>query len=173
MTEVEKHIDFYIENIGSHNHAILYFNLGVLNFGMNKFSKALFWFNKIINEAHKYKRSVTVMHLSRLLRLLVFLELGHFDIMENQLRSTIRYIAKKGPHLAFDQALLKYIRKIASCNSSSELTSLYKELLTTLLKISKDPAETKTQELFDFISWVESKVKGKPFAEIAYRKHNP
>lgn len=172
VTEVQKEIDFYKENIGLHNHAILYFNLGVLNFGMNKFSKALFWFNEIINESHKYKRSVTVTHLSRLLRLLVFLELGHTDIIENQLRSTIRYIAKQGPQLAFDQAFLKYIRKIISSNHPSELTNLYKEMLSTLLKIAKDPAEAKTQELFDFISWVESKIKGKSFAEIVYRKHN-
>ncbi|HRG53129.1 MAG TPA: hypothetical protein PLL00_09855, partial [Bacteroidia bacterium] len=124
-------------------------------------------------ESHKYKRSVTVTHLSRLLRLLVFLELGHTDIIENQLRTTIRYIAKQGPQLAFDQAFLKYIRKIISSNHPSELTNLYKEMLSTLLKIAKDPAEAKTQELFDFISWVESKIKGKSFAEIVYRKHNP
>ena len=103
VMEVQKNIDFYRENISVHNHAILYFNLGVLNFGMNKFSKALFWFNEIINGSYKHKRSISVTHMTRILRILVFFEMGNTDIIENQLRSTTRHIAKHGPQLAFDR----------------------------------------------------------------------
>lgn len=171
VTEVQKNIDFYIQNIGPHNLAVLYFNLAVLNFGLKKFSKSLFWLNEIINRQNEDKRSTGIAYISRIIRLIVFYELGHTDILDNQLRSTIRHISKYGPPSTFDHTLLKYIRKISYTTHSNELTMIFKELLKALLKITKDPAELKSLNYFDFISWIESKIEGKPFSAIVQRKN--
>ena len=170
VSEVQKNIDFYKQNIGLHNHAVLYFNLAVLNFGMKKFSKTLFWLNEIINGPNKDKRSAYVAYATRVLRLFVFYELGYTDILENQLRSTTRYITKYGSVSAFDQTLLKCIRKIISINRSEELNAVFKETLTALLKISKNGSESSLLDYFDFISWITSKIEKKSFVEIVQRK---
>ena len=39
-----------------------------------------------------------------------------------------------------------------------------------LEEISKDPFEKKALEYFDFISWLESKITGQPFANIVRAK---
>ena len=170
VAEVEKNIDFFLQNTGLHNHSILYFNLAVLNFGMKKFPKALFWLNEIINHSHKDKRSAGIIYMSRLFRLFVFYELGHIDILDNQLRSVIRYMQKYGPLSVFEQTLLKCIRKITVANHPIELSAVFKETLSDLLKIKKNDNAAKALLYFDFISWVESKIEKKSFVEVIQRK---
>ncbi|HET6226778.1 MAG TPA: hypothetical protein VFF27_10900 [Bacteroidia bacterium] len=171
VNDIQKNIASYRENMAGHNRPILYFNLAILNFGMQKFSKSLFWLNEIINNTEKNKTTISIESITRLLRLLVFYELGQTDTIENHLRSTNRYITKYAGSFVFDQIVLKCVRKISSANSPQELKTIFDESRTALLKIAKDPVESRTLDYFDFISWMDSKIKKKSFAEIVQQKN--
>lgn len=109
--------------------------------------------------------------MTRLIRLLVFYELGHFDLLENNIRSTQRYIAKQASQYQIDQLLLKFIRKIASSTDKQERLGNLKQTRMELIKLSKDKAESRTLYFFDFISWIESKLEQKSFTEIVKQKN--
>ena len=108
--------------------------------------------------------------MTRILRLLVFYELGHVDLLENNLRSTQRHIAKQGSSYEIDRLLLKFIRKIAHVNQEKERTLLLKQTRTALIKLMKDKTESRTLDFFDFISWIDSKIEQRSFAESAKQK---
>ena len=54
--------------------------------------------------------------------------------------------------------------------SKFKKASLFKELKTDLLNITKNQFEAKVMDHFDFISWLESKIENKPFVEILKEK---
>jgi hypothetical protein len=170
VNEVQKNITGYTEHLSVYNEITLFFNLAFLNFGMKKYSKALFWLNEIINSPnHVVNESVSV--ITRIFRLIVFYELGHTDILENHLRSTQRYIAKQKHQYQIDLALLKCIRKIAGVNDKRKLVAIMMETRNELIKLSKHETESITLYYFDFISWCESKIEHQTFAEIMHRKN--
>ncbi|MBI4946422.1 MAG: hypothetical protein HY840_08480, partial [Bacteroidetes bacterium] len=49
-------------------------------------------------------------------------------------------------------------------------SAAFQELKTSLLKLMKNPMEKATMEEFDFMSWVESKIQNKTFAEVVRQK---
>ena len=66
---------------------------------------------------------------------------------------------------------MNFIRKkIPKIITDKERIVVFKELKIELEEITKDPFEKKALEYFDFISWLESKIENKSFAEIVKEK---
>jgi hypothetical protein len=170
LNDIQRHLPDHIQYLSAPNEILLFFNLAILNFGMKKYSKALFWLNEIINSSgHSVNTSVST--ITRLIRLVVFYELGHIDILENQLRSTQRYIAKQEHQYRIDLLLLKCIRKIADINHKQKLVAILEETRNELIELSKNQEESITLYYFDFISWCDSKIKNQSFGEIIQQKN--
>lgn len=168
VKEIEKNRAFYESHLSPYNRHILYFNLSILNFGMNRYSKSLFWLNEMINDGTEMNHSLAIM--TRLLRLVVFYELKHHDLLENQIRSASRFIAKLKDTYQFDSFLLKSFRKLINLSSKTEQLDFFKQLRKELLLILKDGNESRALGYFDFISWIESKIESRPFEHIVKEK---
>lgn len=171
INDIQKHVDYYKQYLSIYNKPILYFNLALLNLGLQKFSKSLFWLNEIINSPDYDAVNKTLSLMTRFVRLLVFYELGHVDLIENNIRSTQRHLAKQENQYQIDHLLLKFIRKISHSNNKQEYRNLLIQTRKELLKLSKDKEESRTLYFFDFISWIESKIEQKSFAEIVKQKN--
>ncbi len=112
VKQVENKIEFYHKSLGPANRIAIYFNLAVLNFGLENYSRSLNWINAIINNpADTHTEDVGVSNNLRILRLILYYELGYLDILEYELRSTYRYIFKRKNLFRFDQLVLQFIRK--------------------------------------------------------------
>ncbi|HET8964285.1 MAG TPA: hypothetical protein VFM99_10320 [Chitinophagales bacterium] len=171
INDIQKHIDYYKKHLSPYNKAIFYFNLAIVNFGLQKNARALVWLNELINNTEKNTVSASIGIVSRLLRLIVFYELGHQDILENYIRSTSRYIAKQKNHDSSDQFLLKLIKRMNGLQSKKKLIELMKQKKQELLFLLKDKTELRLLDYFDFISWVDSKIEQKSFTEIVKQKN--
>ena len=68
-----------------------------------------------------------------------------------------------------EDAILRFLQT-SLFTPQSKIDSVFKELKTDLLKITKNQFEAKIIEHFDFISWLESKIENKPFIEILREK---
>jgi hypothetical protein len=169
VNEVQKNIRNYTEHLSVYNEITLFFNLAILNFGIKKYSKALYWLNEIINRPNTTV-NISFATITRIIRLIVFYELGYTDI-ENHLRAVQRYIAKQEHQYQIDQALLKCIRKIAGIHDKKRLTSIMTETRNELLTLSANKTESITLYYFDFISWCGSKIENQSFAEIIQQKN--
>lgn len=171
INDIQNHLDYYNTYLSSYNKPILYFNLAVLNIGLKKFSKALFWLNEIINNSSNDVISNSLSAMTRIVRLLIFYELGHVDLLENNIRSTQRYLTKHESQFQIDLLLLKFIRKAGNTTDKKEWMSLLKQTKAELVKWSTDPVESRALYFFDFISWIDSKLEQKSFPEMIKKKN--
>ena len=89
------------------------------------------------------------------------------------IRDTYRFLAQRNRIYDFEPIILDFFRtKIFKAKTHKELIEEFKELKKDLVEILKNPFERKALEHFDFISWLESKIKDKPMEEVVKNKFN-
>ena len=67
--------------------------------------------------------------------------------------------------------ILNFIKKeLPKTPNPQQLIKVFKKLRKDLFEIMNDPYEKKAMEYFDFISWLDSKIKNKPFVDIIKEK---
>jgi hypothetical protein len=148
----------------------LFFNLSTFYLITGNLKKALFWNNSLLNEPIK-NNSEDVHAFGRIKNLILHYELKHDELMPYIIRSTFRFLYKRMKVYKTEDTILQFIRKkLPKGNSSKERIEFFKELKTELEKITKDPYEAEAIEIFDFISWLESKIENRPFADIVKEK---
>ena len=166
VKQVETNTDFYHRNLGPANRTALYFNLAVLNFGLENYSRSLHWINTIINNPDNHSENMGIHFTIRILRLILYYELQYFDLLEYELRSTYRYIIKEKNPYKFDQAVFAFIRRTVSVYDRAKIRKAMEQTRNELTKISKIKAEEQTLSYFDFISWLSSKIENKKFSGL-------
>lgn len=167
-----KQAENYIKNnsVTISYRSILHYNLSILYFNTGNHNTALTWNELFLNE-NPEKYNEDLYHFSKLLNLIIHFELQHNELVPDLVRSTYRFLYKNKKLFKTEDAILRFIRiRLPKANSPKELIHFFKLLKSELEEISKDPYEAKALELFDFISWLESKIKKRPFAEILKEK---
>lgn len=148
----------------------LYFYVAYTYFGAGKFQEANKLLNNILN-ARDLELRRDIQALARIMSLIIHYELGNQDLIEYSVRSTYRYLYKAQQLHSFEKAILHFIRsKMPAGNDRKEMARAFGELKAELLEVLRDPYERKALEIFDLISWLESKIEGKAFAEVVKRK---
>ncbi|MBI2272097.1 MAG: hypothetical protein HYU69_17290 [Bacteroidetes bacterium] len=170
LNRIQKNASYIQKGLDPYTSSILYFNLAVMNFGLGNYSKAIFWFNEIINDSNKYIPDQYFGGITMILRMITYYELKRYDIIELHLRSTHRYIMKTKRNFKFDQIMVAFIGKIIAINNKHELITIMKQVRNELLTLSKIKTEGKILHYFDFIAWLESKIENRPFAQIIKEK---
>ena len=148
----------------------LYFSIFNIYFGTGNYSSANTFLSKIINDATTDVRS-DLYCMARIMLLIVHYELGHEELLEYMEKSAHRYLDKKERLYKVESSILDFMRrKVPEIIATQDKIKAFNELKSELEKITKDPFEKKALEYFDFISWLESKIESKPFAEIIKEK---
>lgn len=170
---------YKIENVLSNNPSmvlskekemILYYEFFNTYFGAERFRKANYYLNKILNEPVDIRNDI--QDFARILSLIVHFELGNMDLLEYTVKSTYRFLYKRNRLYQFETILLRFIRKVLPKihPETSGLLLAFKKLKIELEKVVKDPFERKALDYFDFISWLESKIEKRAFAEVVREK---
>ena len=144
--------------------------IACIYFGATDYTEALNYLNKIINNTIVDVRN-DVSCFARILNLIVHFELGNYELLEYVVISTYRFLYKKNRLYKLETSVIDFTRKKnPKIKSDKELIIAFREFKSTIEEIFKDPFEQKALEFFDFISWLESKIANKPFAEIIKEK---
>lgn len=168
LVRVADQADFFVKTnkSDSYSKSALYAQLTISDFVRGNYEKSLFWNNFVLNESVK-SLPEEVYLTGRVLNLILHYELGHTDLLFYKLRSTYRFLYKKKRLYKFENVILYFIRnKLPKINSPKEQIEFFKELKHELEKITKDVYEAKALMDFDFISWIESKIQNRTFADI-------
>ncbi|MDQ3193745.1 MAG: hypothetical protein M3P82_01970, partial [Bacteroidota bacterium] len=67
-------------------------------------------------------------------------------------------------------AVLNFLKKTPGVVSLKELAPHFEELRDNLIDITEDPYERIALDYFDFVSWLESKIEKKTFADVIKAK---
>ena len=101
--------------------------------------------------------------------LVLHFELGHFELVVYQSESTYRYLKKRNRVFKTEQALIRFFKRIHHVDH--EQPEPFQKLKDELLVLITEPLEKAPFEYFDFISWCDSKISGKPFGTLVREKH--
>ncbi len=147
-----------------------YYNISYIYFGVGNYRAARNYLNKIINDTTVDVRS-DIYCMARIMLLIVHYELGHEELLEYMEKSAHRYLDKKNRLYKVETSILDFIKKkLPKVIADRERRAAFKELKTELEEIMRDPFEAKVLDYFDFISWLESKIQNRPFADIIKEK---
>ena len=169
IKKTETELETYQVIISGNFRFIFYYNFLCICIGAGKFSKAIFWSNKINNDT-SYGGREDIQCFSRILSLIIHFELKNISLLKAITKSTYRYLHKKKRLYKIESILIAFVRKIYRINNSKKLTEAFILLRKKRIALSKNPYEKKAFDYFDFISWLESKIENNPFAEVVKEK---
>jgi hypothetical protein len=101
----------YKTKINKARELLFYYNFFVTYFCLGDWKVALEWINKIIN-SEKNDHRLDVQALSRLLRPVLYFELGHFDLLEYELIIVERYLRQRKGWYAYEAAVARLLKKL-------------------------------------------------------------
>ena len=171
--EVESALKKYQNKISAEYRMVFYYQLFYIYFGLDQFKKALSWLNKILNNTEdKNTIRSDIYSFAMILNLITQYELKNNYLLDYIIRSTYRFLYKKEKLYKFETIIMQFIRKkMTKINTKKEQAKAFKELKKEIEEsISKDTFEKKALQYFDFISWLESKIEGRSFAEIVSKR---
>ncbi len=156
----------YIEiiNIG------IYYFIAYTYFGAGEFKQCNKYLNAIINYNSTGTNSYS--KVSKLLRIIVDFEMGKIDSLEYSIKSAYRYLHKRLDTSSKSEVLiLNFLRtQLKHQQKREQVMFALKKLKNTLKKLEKDRFERSFLSDFDYISWIESKIKNRSFAEVVREK---
>ncbi|MBI2270020.1 MAG: hypothetical protein HYU69_06620 [Bacteroidetes bacterium] len=160
----------FLKSLNSRQKMVLHYNIAYIYFGCGNYSSANNFLNKILNDTTVSFKDI-IYCIARILSIIVHFELRNDDLLKYAIISTIRFLHKRKRLYKFETAILNFLRKKEfRAYSRKKMVSGFKELQTELLDLSKDTFEARILEYFDFISWLDSKIENRSFAEIVKRK---
>lgn len=145
--------------------AFFNFNIAIVYFATADYSSALKWINKLLND-NSIDANNDIHCFSRILNLIIHLEMGNTEVIPYTLKSTFRYLDKRKRMYRFETVFLKFINQYLKAKNNNQVKNTYQSLREELQILLKDPFEKVVFEYFDFNTWAESKITNRQFSEM-------
>jgi hypothetical protein len=98
---------------------------------------------------------------SRILQLILHYEMDNTELVNSLLRSTYRYLSKRKRIYEFEEVMLGSMKKIIQTGGGEKTKEIFTDLKTELEKIKSDPYKKHAMDHFDYISWLDEKLRSK------------
>lgn len=155
--------------LDQHRIMVVNYKIATLYFGSGEYSTSIDYLQTIINESGELRTDLQCY--SRLLHLLAHYELGNYDIIESLTKSVYRFMAKMQNLTVIEEEMFKFLRHSFHNVPARRLKPELEQFLQKIKHLEKNRFETRSFAYLDIISWVESKVYGKPMGTIIHEKY--
>lgn len=162
---IDSEITQYENKIELHRKIILFYFLSTSNFIMDRFEKSIYYTGRIIN-MEKTELSQDYQCYARIIYLISFYELGHFDSLEYALKSVYHFMSKRERVYKYENILLQYLRRSFRIRSKKELIEMFSDMKKDMEKIRYDPFEQNAFDAFNILIWLESKVRNVSMIDV-------
>ncbi len=160
-----------LEELGPHivtnQRMTVVYNLVVACLVCAKFDLALEFVNEILNDE---PFNPDLYNIVKLLGLVAHVELRHFDILPNVVRSTRRFLKKRERIFAVEDVLLKRLAKAGDATCMDDEREFYLRLSTELREAAAGSPSARIFEYFDFALWAQCKAEGIRMADHLRRE---
>lgn len=127
------------------------------------FSTALHWINKFLNHPRTNIRT-DLQAGARLVNLVIHYELGNFDLIEYNLKSTYRFIYKQERMHNYERRVLRFFKDVIGESDAAGRMGCMRSLRSDLIQIMEDPFEERASQVFNIIVWLNSRLDGIPLS---------
>lgn len=151
-------------NWDNHRVMIFRYRIACLYFGSGDNDTAIDHLNEIINQRSPNYRS-DIQAYSRILSLICHFEMGNVQLVEYQVKSVYRFLAKVEHLQETQQLIFRFLRRIPRIREE-QLKGEFVKLKAKLDAVATKPFESRPFTFLDIPSWLESKIEGVTVQEV-------
>lgn len=148
----------------------LCYSVAYTYFALGDYEASETWVSETLNYQKERLRE-DIMCLAHLLHVVNHTEMGNFQYLDYKLRSTYNFILRMKKTQKFEKATLQLLKKVIQARDKEERLHLITVYLEKIRALLDDPAERMMLKNFDMISWLEGRLQGKKFLEVAAARH--
>jgi hypothetical protein len=168
VPKIESFLEENKFSLDNHRALVFYYKIACLYFGNAQYKEAIKFLNKI-SEVKDTSLRGDIHCFGRILNLISHYELENTELLEYQIRSTYRFLAKMDDLQEVQKYILKFLRKLSTI-SPDQLKAEFKKSRKELDKWVNDPYEKRAFLYLDLISWLDSKIENRPVQEVIMEK---
>ena len=168
IPEIKKGINDNINQIDPHHIMMFYYKIACVYFGSEDYENCIVFLDKIISNK-SLKMREDLLCFSRVLNIFAHYEAGFDYHLENHLRETYKFLIKMNDLHEVQMAMIRFVRGLGDIYPH-ELKTAFEALYQELKQYENDPYERRSFLYLDILSWLESKIKNKPIAEVIKEK---
>lgn len=169
--QVDEFLGGYGRNVDEHYRMLLSYKIACMYFGNGDYKKCISYLHTITSMPNpQFRRDLQVF--ARILHLIASYEAGDDYSLEYQIKNVYAFVVKMNDMHAVQHEIITFLKRIPHTYASDfkgELTRLYEHLKP----FENHPYERRPFFYLDIISWLESKIKNIPIAEIIQQKYRP
>ena len=160
---VDKRLEAYTNKLTKEKILLLDYSKAYTLFGIGDFKASLKVVNKMLNDNEKKRQDI--YSFSRIFNLIIHYELGNYDFVEYEVKSTSRFLGKKEKDYQIEKVFIKYIKKLSKEESNIGKKEIFEEFYKEIDELLNLPNEQVILEYFNIKAWVYSKIKRVNFTE--------
>ena len=168
IPEIKKGIREYSNQIDPHHIMMFYYKIGCLYFGAEDYENCILFLDKITNNK-SLKMREDLLCFSRVLNIFAHYEAGFDYHLETHLRETYKFLIKMDDLHEVQKAMIRFVRGLGDIYPH-ELKTAFKKLYKELKEYENDPYERRSFLYLDILSWLESKIRSVPIAQVIREK---
>ena len=171
IAQIEDEMNEHIAYLSDHHKSILFATMSQVYFGQGNYKKCLQLLNKILSLREVKPRS-DIESFNRLFYIIVHYELkSNQEFLMSLFKSTYRHIYKSQRLYKFESIMMEFIKEtILKGIKRKDVKSRFIRLKSKLELLEKDKFEKLALQHFDFVSWLDSKIQNRSFAEVVKEK---
>lgn len=168
VPELAAFLQLHHDQMDPHHLLLFYYKIACLYFGAGHHAETIDYLTRIINWSWNLRDDLQCY--ARLLHLITHYELEHFDILDSVAKSAYRFLAKMENLSVVEEEIFTFIRQ-SFHYYPEELPRVLGELLERLRHYENQPEARRAFNYLDLISWLESKLAGRPVQDIIREKY--
>ena len=168
IPEVLYKMNQHSEHLDEHHEMLFYYKIACIYFGNEKYNDSLFYLEKIINNKNLTMRE-DLMCFARLLYLILHYELGNDYYLENQLRSTYKFMLKMNDLHEVQKEIMRFLKNLNSIYPG-DIKNEFIKMKERFVELEKNTYEKRAFLYLDIISWLESKIENRKIGDIIREK---
>ena len=99
--------------------------------------------------------------------------MNDLDMMEKRIRATYRLLLKRNKLYNYEKQIIAFFKDLQNkVRTPAELNADFIQMKNSIEGLTTNNVERNALNLFDLISWLESKIEKKSFMEIKQKKFN-
>ena len=164
VPEIEAGLEAFQAQIDRHRVLVFDYKIASLYFGSGQPGKAIDYLNRIIQSKTDLRSDLQCY--ARFLHLIAHYELGNFALLEHLIKSVYRFMLKMENLSMVEEEIFRFLRRAFQLQTPAQVRSAFVSLLEKLQRAEASRFESRSFMYLDIISWLESKISGRPLEEI-------
>lgn len=164
VKQIETGIKQYRTKINKAREIAFYHNIAMAYLLLHNWKKAGEWIEKIILQ-EKTEHRKDLQHTARMLRLVLWYELGKHDLLEYELVNVERFLRKRKAWFAYESTVVKLFGKLLSAGPKETL-ALFEKFNQKLAEAIEGKTSASLPGASELTYWVKSKLDGKTMREL-------